>query len=135
MVEQYPASVTIPEQAHYGRFWAVPVLGNGIKGILAIPHNFLLYFVQIWVLINQLVLWIPVLTNGEYSPRGARLMTGYFRWQTRLAAWLFGLSDKYPPFGFSEEHPVDVQVTIGSNYNRFWAFPVIGLGVLSQCRW
>jgi len=125
----YPVSTVFTPQDSYNRLYAVPALGILIKEIMAIPHIVLLALVGIWVYICQLWLWIPVLFGGKYNDYGMKLNTGYLRWSLRLYAWVVGLTDKYPPFGFGGEHPVDFQIQVPEHSNRFWAIPAIGMGV------
>jgi hypothetical protein len=68
------------------------------RAILAIPVLFVLYFVGI---AGGVVAWIAqwgILFSGHYPEGMHRFVTGYLRWTIRLHAYLFGLTDKYPPF-------------------------------------
>ena len=68
------------------------------KTILLVPHLFVLWFVHLAAMIAVYVGYLVVLITGEY-PRGLfDFVLGALRWQTRVAAWLFGLVDRYPPF-------------------------------------
>jgi hypothetical protein len=123
-------NVVAPDQGSYNRFWAVPVLGSGVKEILLIPHFFLLYFVQIWISITQLVAWIPVLFTGKLPGFAFKHVAGYTRWNLRVSAYMFGITDKYPPFGYApDDHPIRFDIEAPEHSNRFWAIPVIGIGV------
>ena len=46
----------------------------------------------------QVVLWLIVLLTGHYPRWGYGLVGGYIRWATRIMAFMFGLTDRYPPF-------------------------------------
>ena len=94
----YPVEVTIPRQPAYNRAWAIPVAGLLLKAVLLIPHLIVLRVLDIVVGVLQLVLWIPVLSRGQYPPWGSRLVGGYLRWSTRVTCYLVGLTDEYPPF-------------------------------------
>jgi uncharacterized RDD family membrane protein YckC len=95
----YPVHVSWETPPTNGRFWAIPVVGILARVILLIPHLAVLYFVGICVYAAALVLWIPVLMNGRYPAWGYRLVGGYIRWQARLTAYMYGLTDRYPtPF-------------------------------------
>ena len=69
-----------------------------IKVILLIPHIIILYFLGIAAFI---VVWIGywvILFTGKY-PRGMfDFVVGVSRWKVRMTAWLYSLTDKYPPF-------------------------------------
>ncbi len=95
----YPVQVTWEVPATNGRFWAIPVLGILARIVLLVPHLLLIYLVGIVVSLSFLVLWVPVISNGKYPAWGYRLVGGYLRWTTRMAAYFYGLTDRYPtPF-------------------------------------
>ena len=68
------------------------------KMILAVPHIFILYFVNIAAFFIAYIGFWVVLFTGSY-PRGMHsFVVGTMRWQTRVQAWMLGLVDEYPPF-------------------------------------
>jgi Domain of unknown function (DUF4389) len=69
-----------------------------LRLIMLIPAVFVLYFVGIAA---GVVVWIAfwaVLFTGRYPPAFHNFVTGYVRWSTRCTCFLYGLTDKYPPF-------------------------------------
>jgi len=96
-----PGDVVIPRPESSSRFFAIPLLGILVKGIILIPHFIVLYVLGIVVALCQLVIWIPVLFTGTYPSWAYPLVSGYALWYTRMSAYLFGLTDSYPPFAFS----------------------------------
>lgn len=94
----YPVQVAfqVPPRSH--RFWAIPIVGLVVKLIILIPHLIILYALGAVVGVLQLILWAFVLFGGKYPEWGYTLVGGYIRWTTRVAAFLFGLNDLYPPF-------------------------------------
>lgn len=69
--------------------------------LLAIPHVFALYFVSIAALVVSFIGFFAVIILGRW-PAGLRdFLTGYLRWNTRLSAYLYLLTDEYPPFSLS----------------------------------
>ena len=95
---EYPVQMVVPEQRTYNRFYAIPLIGILAKLIILIPH-----FIVLWVLfvvfeVLQLVTWIPVLFGGKYPSGLHRYVAGVFRWWVRIQAFLWGLTDRYPPF-------------------------------------
>ena len=87
---------TVPEE--HNLFWAIPVIGILVKLIILIPHMILLYVIAIVASVLTLVTWIPVLFNGHYPAWGYEIVGGYLRYYTRMSAYLYGLTDQYPPF-------------------------------------
>ena len=72
-----------------------------IKFVLLIPHMIILYFLG---MVSYAVVYIgywAVLITGGY-PRGLfNLVVGVQRWSYRMNAWMFGLTDRYPPFSLT----------------------------------
>ena len=83
------------------RLWAIPFLGIFIKSTILIPHAIVLYALYIALGISHLVLWIPVLFTGRYPGWGFSFTVGTIRWTERVYAYVYGLTDKYPPFSMS----------------------------------
>jgi hypothetical protein len=96
--DTYPVRVTIARQQEYNRAWALPLVGLVTKAVLLIPHFIILRILQLVTVALQLVLWIPVLFGGRYPAWGYQLVGGYLRWSARVFSYLFGLTDRYPPF-------------------------------------
>ena len=96
--QAYDVQVEFTVPAEHNRLWAVPVLGIVVKLIILIPHLILLYVLGIVATVLALVTWIPVLFGGHYPSWGYEIIGGYLRWNTRATAYLFGLTDQYPPF-------------------------------------
>ena len=89
---------TVPEW--HNRFWAIPILGIVVKTILLIPHLIILSILGHVAGLLFLVTWIPVLFGGRYPSWGYEVIGGYMRWNTNASAYLYGLTDRYPPFRF-----------------------------------
>ncbi len=71
-----------------------------VKALLLLPHLVVLYVLGIIALVVALVGYWAVLITGSY-PRGMfDFVLGVNRWQARTNLWLYGLTDKYPPFTF-----------------------------------
>lgn len=69
-----------------------------LKALVLLPSVIVLYALA---LVAAILVWIGywiVLFTG-HMPEGIHdFLTGVLRWQTRVAAWLYGLTDVYPPF-------------------------------------
>lgn len=69
-----------------------------LRAILAIPQLVVLYLYGIAASVVLIVAWFAVLLTGRW-PEGMRsFVIGYFRWQLRVYAYLYLLTDVYPPF-------------------------------------
>jgi pilus assembly protein TadC len=68
------------------------------KVILLVPHIIIMWFLGLAALFVMIIGYFAVLFTGRY-PRGLfDFLLGYMRWQTRMNAWMWGLTDAYPPF-------------------------------------
>ncbi len=99
--ETYPIDVHVPSPQHCGRFWAIPVVGYAVKIVILIPHLIIVSVLLAVVQLAALVIWIPVLFTGKYPSWGYQLNSGYIQWTTRVTGYLYGLTDKYPPFSMA----------------------------------
>ena len=117
----YPIVLTASRPPSSSRFWAIPIIGAFVKGIILIPHLIILYVLGIVLGISHLVIWIPVLFTGHYPEWAYGLNAGYLRWVTRLAQYFYGLTDFYP--AFSMDAPDDVHIDRPTSSSRFFAIP------------
>src|SRR5437588_693851 len=97
----YPIVLTASRPPSSSRFWAIPIIGAFVKGIILIPHLIILYVLGIVVGVSHLVIWIPVLFTGQYPDWAFPLVSGIILWGTRVYAYFLGLTDRYPPFSLS----------------------------------
>ncbi len=90
-----PARFSIVKPPEYQRFMPL------IKGLLAIPHLFVLLFLGIAVLFVEVIAWFAVLFTGSW-PVGMRdFVIGVTRWSYRVNAYVGFLVDEYPPFSLT----------------------------------
>jgi hypothetical protein len=66
---------------------------------IGIPHGFLLFFVSLWSFILMFIAFWVVLFTARYPKNFFEFQAGLNRWNLRLAARLYNLSDGYPAFG------------------------------------
>jgi hypothetical protein len=70
-----------------------------IKWLLAIPHYFVLFFLNIGGLIAAIAAWFAILFTGRYPHALFDYIEGVIRWHNRVGAYAFLLiTDRYPPF-------------------------------------
>lgn len=112
MYDFHPAELTIEYPERLSR---LQLLGRIFFGWLyiIIPHGFCLCFRGIAHAVVTLVAWWIVLFTGEMPQDMHRFLVGTFRWQARLNAYVFFLTDEYPPFsGRPEAGPIETGVPV-----------------------
>ena len=73
-----------------------------VKWLLLIPHLIVILLLAIGSLFVLLIAFFAVLITGKW-PQGLRnYMVGFMRWTTRVNAYWFLMTDKYPPFRLGE---------------------------------
>jgi hypothetical protein len=94
----HPVRLDFDEAEDQNRLWGIPVLGVCVRAILVIPHAIVLALLGIAVGLMALFTWIPVLLDGRTADWVIRYIGGYYRWSTRVSAYLLLLTGRYPPF-------------------------------------
>lgn len=70
---------------------------------MALPHLFLLIFLQLWsAILNFITFWV-ILFTGEFPEGMFKFQLNLRRWNLRLQARMMNLSDGYPAFGLESE--------------------------------
>jgi hypothetical protein len=102
----YPVRFDAELQDTYNRF--LPL----VKWLLAFPHYVALLFVGIGAFFAVIGAFFAVLFTGRY-PRGLfDFVLGTFRWAYRVYAYVYLLTDRYPPFSLAEEPDYPARVEI-----------------------
>ncbi|NLG85053.1 MAG: DUF4389 domain-containing protein [Firmicutes bacterium] len=98
----YPAkfSVTYPDRLSRGLLLLKLLFGWLYVGI---PHGFCLVLRGIVHGIITFIAWWAVLFTGRISEKMFRFMSGTFRWQAGVMAYLYLLTDEYPAFTGRDE--------------------------------
>ncbi|MBV9324867.1 MAG: DUF4389 domain-containing protein [Chloroflexi bacterium] len=95
-----PEDMLIERPESSSRFFAILLVGGIVRYILLIPHYIILYALGIAVAACQLLIWVWVLFGGQYPAWAFTFVGGTITWSTRVYAYFFGLTDRYPPFSF-----------------------------------
>jgi hypothetical protein len=94
---QYPASLSFKTPKSNSRLWAFLTI-LGIKPFLLIPHFIALYLLGILAIIFGILGIIATILTGEFPKSLQDFIVSVQRWGWRVNAYLFCLTDKYPPF-------------------------------------
>ncbi len=84
-----------------------------------LPHGFILMFVGLWGAVLYFVAFWIILFTGRYPESMFNFQVGILKWDLRLSARMFNVSDGYPAFGISapDEH-ADLVVPYPEKVNR-----------------
>jgi hypothetical protein len=97
----YPAQLSIDYPARSSRLLNFPLLGLVIKAVLLIPHIIILYVLALVMYVIIIIAPFAILFTGRYPAGMHSFSVGLFRWYLRLTAYIYGLTDRYPPFRMS----------------------------------
>lgn len=92
--------LSISHQEHYSR---CELLLRSIFGLIYIvlPHTFILFFLGIWGSILSVIAFWVILFTGRYPESMFEYQVQLLRWQLRLNARIYNLSDDSPAFGLT----------------------------------
>lgn len=84
-----------------------------------LPHGFILFFMGLWGAILSFISFWAILFTGRYPQSFFEYRVGLIRWQTRLSARMYNLTDGYPAFGIdSKDEAITVDVPYPENLSR-----------------
>ena len=78
--------------------------------LLAIPHFIV---VILWAVLTDLVVlvaWFAALFTGQVPDGLHNFIANWLRYATRVTAYVFLLTDPFPPFGAAGSYPVDARI-------------------------
>jgi hypothetical protein len=75
----------------------------GFRILLGIPHYFVLFFLFIALFFVAVIGWFAALFTGRLPLWAHTYISGVVRWDVRVNAYVFLLTDRYPPFSFDDE--------------------------------
>ncbi|MCB0482177.1 MAG: DUF4389 domain-containing protein [Flavobacteriales bacterium] len=70
-----------------------------------IPHIFVLVFMQLWAAILSFIAFWSILFTGRYPRSFFDFQVKLLRWNQRVNARMYNLSDGYPAFGLDVDDP------------------------------
>jgi Domain of unknown function (DUF4389) len=98
--------------------------------ILAIPQFIVLYILFIAFFFMMVIGWFAALFTGRLPEWAHTFLGGVIRWSTRVSAYVFLLTDSYPPFSLDDvEYPVRPVLPSRGPLNRVSVFFRIILAV------
>jgi hypothetical protein len=108
--------------------------------LLALPHIAVLLLLAPLALVVGVGSWFAALGLGRIPRPAADFLGGYLRWQVRVGAYLFLLTDVYPPFSAADAaYPVRLTVRTAPLHRSavalrlILALPVIVVSAVALC--
>jgi hypothetical protein len=95
------------------------------RWILVIPLLVFGYVYEIVAFLAVIITWFAMIVTGRYPSGLYSFVSGFVRFQLRMAAYMFLLVDVYPPFSGGEHPEYPVRITIPERklkYSRLKAF-------------
>jgi hypothetical protein len=92
-----------------------------IRGLLIIPHLFVLWLITIAALLISVVAWWAILVLGRYPTGMWDFVYKWSRWSANVFAYMLMMRDDYPPFG-AHGYPVSFELTQMARQSRLLIF-------------
>ncbi|HVX20977.1 MAG TPA: DUF4389 domain-containing protein [Acidimicrobiales bacterium] len=83
-----------------------------IRLIMVIPQWIVLFFVHIAALVVVIIGWFAALFTGRLPQFAVDFLSGVVRWDIRVSAYFYFLTDRYPPFSLDQEPGYPIQIAI-----------------------
>ena len=91
--------------------------------ILAIPQFIVLFFLGIAAFFVLVIGWFGALFTGRLPEFADTYLSGFIRWEIRVSAYMYLLTDEYPPFTLEDvEYPVRTLLPGRGPLNRVSVF-------------
>jgi uncharacterized protein DUF4389 len=107
-------------------------LSTCFRLLLAIPHFIVLALYGLVAFVAVVVAWFVLVFTARWPHALYDVIAGYLRWNARLNAYTFLLTDPYPPFDGDEHPEYPARLAIGPpkpSYNRLKALFRIVLAI------
>lgn len=92
------------------------------RGLLVIPHYFVLAIWSIVAEIAILIAWFAALITGRVPTGLHNFIASWLRYTTHVYAYMFLLANPYPPFSGSTGYPVDLSIAPPEPQSRVKTF-------------
>ena len=83
-----------------------------VKWLLAIPHYVVLFFLGIGAYVVLIIAWFSTIITGTYPEGMFNYLVGVMRWGARVSAYVFLLTDQYPPFSLEDDQSYPLRLDI-----------------------
>ena len=114
--DEYPVQVDAERQDEYHRF--LPL----VKWLLALPHYLVLLVLGIGVFFAKIIAFFAVLFTRRYPEGIFNFVAGVLRWSWNVTAYVYLLTDRYPPFSLEQQpdYPARLEIEYPSEGVDRW---------------
>ncbi|HET9199446.1 MAG TPA: tetratricopeptide repeat protein [Dehalococcoidia bacterium] len=103
--EDDPFEFELAYAPELNRWLNFPIFGTIVKFIAVIPHFIILLVVGIVVFIVIFLAQFAILFSGRFPAGMFKLVAGWLELSFRVAAYVYSMTDRYPPFELSPSSP------------------------------
>jgi hypothetical protein len=89
-----------------------------VKWLLSIPHLIALTVLSLAVFIVTVIAFFAILITGRYPEGLWQFTLGYFKWTTRVNAYVGLMRDEYPPFSLEADYPARLTLEYPTSLSR-----------------
>jgi hypothetical protein len=89
---QYPVELNMEYPQKLSR------LTTFFRIFMIIPHAIVLYFIMIAFGVTEFIAWWAIMFTGKFPASLFNFGLWCMRWSTRVSAYMYLFTDKYPPF-------------------------------------
>lgn len=97
----YPVTYKVDYPEKLSRGWLLLKVFFG-WAYVGIPHGIILLFYGIAVSVIEFIAFWAILFTGKYPKGMFDFSVEYYRWSTRVSAYMSFMRDEYPPFNGKE---------------------------------
>ncbi|MGN6174654.1 MAG: DUF4389 domain-containing protein, partial [Streptosporangiaceae bacterium] len=112
---------------HFTQAYEEPAsrLTTFFRGLMLIPHLFVLFFFEVAALVVTVIAWFAILITGRYPAGIFGFSERTLRYVARVTAYGFLLTDRWPDFGGGEAgdgYPTEFRVDYPQQLSRLTTF-------------
>ena len=97
----YPLRLGVQYPESSNRWLNFPILGLIVKAILVIPHYVIVAALYVVAMVMIFIATFAILFTGQFPEGMHSFVVKTMRWGIRVNAYVYALTDRYPPFSLS----------------------------------
>ena len=97
----YPLRLGVQYPESSSRWLNFPIVGLIVKAVLVIPHYVIVAALYLVAMVMIVIGTLAILFTGQFPAGMHSFVVKTLRWGMRVNAYVYALTDKYPPFSLS----------------------------------